>query len=129
MGNETEDFGQRTRRNHEQRLRLRFPNFPPKDNGQQYHALRFRLRDCALSIRQKEKDEQHLQFCHIVWRPSDVQVPNSYVDKTCRKSKHQPACSVFQKVHIQFGSTYLLTNIIQNVYRLTKKNPDAYTYY
>ena len=59
-----------------------------------------------LGIGQKEKDEQHLQFCHIVWRPSDVQVPNSYVDKTCRKSKHQPACSVFQKVHIQFGSTY-----------------------
>ena len=28
-----------------------FPNFPPKDDGQRYRALRFRLRDCAHNLR------------------------------------------------------------------------------
>ena len=39
--------GQQSRRNQKRRPWLHFPNFPPKDDGQRSHALRFRLRDCA----------------------------------------------------------------------------------
>ena len=53
-------FGQQNRqwsqRNRQQRPQLCFLNFPPNDDGQRSHALRFCLRDCALyTARSRQK--------------------------------------------------------------------------
>ena len=53
----TKEFGQQNRRVRATipkesltRPHLRFPNFPPKDNGQRYHVLKLDVRDCALGL-------------------------------------------------------------------------------